>query len=156
VTHLSLLLFVIALGIDLGAGIYEARIVVPLWANSIPESLAAGNPYRRVAIDAGMRFWAYVTTAVAFFALLALVFGLHTSAPQRTWRTFAAIAELVVVAGTLLYFRPTLIRLFTGHGDGLPPTTVTSTVRRWVMWSRVRIAVSFIAWCAALSALALL
>ncbi len=154
-TYVSLLLFVIALGIDLGAGIYEARIVVPLWANSIPESLAAGNPYRRVAIDAGMRFWAHVTTAVAFFALLSLVFGLHTSAPQRTWRTFAAIAELAVVAGTLLYFRPTLIRLFMSHGAELTPAAVASTVRRWVLWSRVRIVVSFIAWCAALSALAL-
>lgn len=155
-THLSLLLFVIALGIDLGAGIYEARIVVPLWANSVPESLAAGNPYRRVAIDAGMRFWAYVTTAVAFFALLALVFGLRAPAAHRAWRTFAAVAELAVVAGTLLYFRPTLIRLFMGHGDGMSPHALTSTVRRWVMWSRVRIAVSFIAWCAALSALAIL
>ena len=152
--HITLLLFVIALGIDLGAGVYEARIVVPLWANSIPESLEADNPYRGVAIDAGMRFWAYATTAVAFFALLALVFGLHTSAPQRTWRTFAAVAELAVVASTLLYFRPTLVRLFMSHGAGLTPAGAASTVRRWVLWSRVRIAVSFIAWCAALSALA--
>ncbi|HJQ52487.1 MAG TPA: hypothetical protein VJ825_01475 [Gemmatimonadaceae bacterium] len=151
----SLWFFVIALGLDLGAGIYEARIVVPLWAGSIPESLAEGNPYRRVAIDAGMRFWAYVTTAVAFFALLALVFGLYAPAPQRAWRTFAAIAELAVVASTLLYFRPTLVRLFMSHGAGLTPAAAASTVRRWVMWSRVRIAVSFVAWCAALSALAL-
>jgi hypothetical protein len=148
------LLFVIALGIDLGAGIYEARIVVPLWANSIPESLEAGNPYRRVAIDAGMRFWAYVTTAVAFLAVLSLVLGLYAPAAQRAWRTFAAVAELAVVAGTLLYFRPTLVRLFMSHGAGLSPAAVASTVRRWVMWSRFRIAVSFIAWCAALSALA--
>jgi hypothetical protein len=155
ISRITLWLFVIALGIDLGAGIYEARIVVPLWAGSVPESLADGNPYRRVAIDAGMRFWAYVTTAVAFFALLSLVFGFYTPAPQRAWRTFAAVAELAVVAMTLLYFRPTLIRLFMRRGDGLSPAAVTSNVRRWVMWSRVRIAVSFVAWCAALSALAL-
>jgi hypothetical protein len=122
------LLFVIALGIDLGAGIYEARIVVPLWANSIPESLEAGNPYRRVAIDAGMRFWAYVTTAVAFLAVLSLVLGLYAPAAQRAWRTFAAVAELAVVAGTLLYFRPTLVRLFMSHGAGLSPAAVASTV----------------------------
>jgi len=50
--RIALWLFVIALGIDLGAGVYEARIVVPLWANGVPETLAAGNPYGRVAIDA--------------------------------------------------------------------------------------------------------
>ena len=155
-TYVSLLLFVIALGIDLGAGIYEARIVVPLWANSIPESLAPENPYRRVAVDAGMRFWAYVTTAVAFFALLALVFGLYAPAPQRVWRTFAAVAELGVIATTLLYFRPTLVRLFMGHGAGISAKAVAKTVRRWVVWSRVRIAVSFVAWCAALRALTLM
>jgi len=102
-----------------------------------------------------MRFWAYVTSAVALFALLALVFGFGVPAPERAWRTFAAVAELAVVATTLLYFRPTLIRLFIGHGAGLSPAAVTSTVRRWVMWSKVRIAVSFVAWCAALGALAL-
>jgi len=153
--RITLWLFVIALGVDLGAGIYEARIVVPLWAGGVPQSLADGNPYRRVAIDAGMRFWAYVTSAVALFALLALVFGFGVPAPERAWRTFAAVAELAVVATTLLYFRPTLIRLFIGHGAGLSPAAVTSTVRRWVMWSKVRIAVSFVAWCAALGALAL-
>jgi hypothetical protein len=51
--RITLWLFVIALGLDLGAGLYETRIVVPLWAGGVPETLAAGNPYGRVAIDAG-------------------------------------------------------------------------------------------------------
>lgn len=80
--------------------------------------------------------------------------SVYAPAAQRAWRTFAAVAELAVVAGTLLYFRSTLVRLFMSHGAGLSPAAVASTVRRWVMWSRFRIAVSFIAWCAALSALA--
>lgn len=151
--RVTLWLFVIALGLDLGAGIYEARIVVPLWARGVPETLAAGNPYGRVAIDAGMRFWAYMTSAVALCAILALVFGLRTPPSQRAWRTFASLAELAAVAMTLLYFRPTLVRLFMGHGAGLSPDAVDSIVHRWVMWSRVRIAVSFIAWCAALQVL---
>lgn len=153
--RITLWLFVIALGVDLGAGIYEARIVVPLWAGGIPQTLAAGNPFGRVAIDAGMRFWAYVTSTVALLAILALLFGLRTPAAERAWRTFASGAELGAVAMTLLYFRPTLVRLFMCHGDGLSTDAIASTVQRWVMWSRVRIAVSFIAWCAALGALTL-
>lgn len=153
--RITLWLFVVALGLDLGAGLYEARIVVPLWARGVPETLAAGNPYGRVAIDAGLRFWAYMTSAVALFSILALVFGFRTPAPQRGWRTFAALAELGTVAMTLLYFRPTLVRLFMGHGDGLSTDAIGSTVRRWVMWSNVRIVVSLVAWCAALRALSL-
>ncbi len=154
--RITLWLFVIALGLDLGAGIYEARIVVPLWSGGIPETLSGGNPYARVAINAGMRFWAYMTPAVAVLAAAALLFGLRTPDPQRAWRTFAAIAELCVVAMTLLYFRPTLVRLFMGGAAGLSPAALHSTVHRWVALSGVRIAVSIVAWCAALRALVLL
>lgn len=151
--RVTLWLFVIALGLDLGAGIYEARIVVPLWANGVPETLAAGNPFARVAIDAGMNFWKYMTSAVALLALAALVCGLRTPTPERVLRTAASVAELCVVAMTLLYFRPTLIRLFMGHGHGLSNAAISSTVDRWVALGRVRIVVSFGAWCAALAAL---
>ena len=153
--RIALWLFVIALGLDLGAGIYEGRIVVPLWASGVPETLAEGNPFARVAIDAGMRFWAYVTSAVAVLAVVALLSGLTAPAGQRAWQTFATVLELVSVAMTLLYFRPTLVRLFMGHGTGLSTETVIGIVRRWVLWSRVRMAISFIAWCAALYALTL-
>ena len=108
-----------------------------------------------MAIDAGMRFWAYVTSAVMILALLALLFGFRAPEPQRTWRTVAAALELAVVASTLLYFRPTLVRLFMGHGAGLSSDALRSTVSRWVMWSRLRILASFVAWCAALGALTL-
>jgi hypothetical protein len=150
---LTLWLFVITLGLDLGAGLYEARIVVPLWAGGVPETLAAGNPYGRVAIDAGIRFWAHMTSAVALVAILALVFGFRAPAAPRAWRSFAAVAELGAVAMTLLYFRPTLVRLFMGHGAGMSAEVIASTVKRWVMWSNVRIVISLVAWCAALRAL---
>jgi hypothetical protein len=152
---ITLWLFVVALGLDLGAGVYEARIVVPLWAAGVPETLATGDPFRRVAIDAGIRFWAYLTSAVAVLAILALVFGLGAPMPERAWRTLAALTELAVVSTTLLYFRPTLVRLFMGHGEGLSSEVIAATVRRWVLLSRIRIIVSFAAWLAALVALRL-
>ena len=148
-------LFVIALGLDLGAGIYEARIVVPLWAGGVPGTLAAGNPFARVAIDAGMRFWAYTTSTVAMLAILAVIGGFFAPAPQRAWQIVAAVLELAAVAMTLLYFRPTLVRLFMGHGAGLSTPVIVSTVQRWVAFSRVRIAISAVAWCMALNALRL-
>lgn len=148
-------LFVIGLGIDLGAGIYEARIVVPLWAGGVPATLAAGNPFARVAIDAGMRFWAYVTSSVAILAVLTVIAGAFARPPQRVWQIVAAVLELAAVAMTLFYFRPTLIRLFMGHGAGLSAPVITAIVHQWVVLSRVRIALTAVAWCAALNALRL-
>lgn len=153
--RITLWLFVIALGLELGAGIYESRIVVPLWASGIPDTLAEGNPFARVAIDAGMRFWKYMTSLVALLALATLLTGFGTAAAERAWRSVAAVAELCVVASTLLYFRPTLVRLFMGHGAGLSDAGLASTVRRWVLLGRARIVVTFGAWCAALAALAI-
>lgn len=149
----TLWLFVIALGLDLGAGIYEARVVVPLWAEGVPETLAAGNPYGRVAVTAGIHFWAYLTSIVAVLSVVALVFGVIAPEPRRKWQIFSAVAELTVVAMTLLYFRPTLVMLFLGHGAGLSASAIAATVGRWVMWSRVPIVISFVAWCASLRAL---
>ena len=155
VARIALWLFVIALGLDLGAGIYEARIVVPLWAKGVPDTLAAGNPYARVAINAGINFWVYMTSAVALLAVVALVFGIFAPPSRRVWQLFSAVAELVAVVMTLVYFRPTLVRLFLGHGGGLSAAAITVIVGRWVMWSRVRILVSLAAWCAAIRALTL-
>lgn len=151
--RIALWLLVILLGLELGAGLYETRIVVPLWSAGVPETLAEGNPFGRVAIDAGMRLWAILTSAVALLAVVALVLGFWAAAPQRGWQIAAAIIELLVVAATLGYFRPVLIRLFMGHGAGLSRSEIVAIVNRWVMLSRVRVVVSLIAWLVALYAL---
>jgi hypothetical protein len=80
------------------------------------------------------------------------VFGILAPMPRRGWQIFAAAVELVAVAMTLLYFRPTLVRLFLSHGAGLSAAEIASTVGRWVTWSRVRIVISLLAWGAALRA----
>jgi hypothetical protein len=99
--------------------------------------------------------WVFVVALGLDLALAALVFGLVAPGPRRAWQICAAAAELAAVAMTLLYFRPTLVRLFLAHGAGLSRAAVIATVNRWVMWSRVRIVISFVAWCAALRALTL-
>lgn len=153
--RVTLWLFIIALGIDVGAGLYETRIVVPLWSSGVPETLAAGNAYGRVAIDAGMRFWALVTPAVGLLALATLVTGFRSPEPQPTWRVVACVAELCAFAMTMLYFRPTLERLFMHHGAGLTRDAALATVRHWVRWGWLRVGISVGALCAALVALAL-
>jgi hypothetical protein len=147
--------FVIALGINLGAGLYEVRIVVPLWSRGVPATLDAGSGYGRVAVDAGVRFWAFVTPAAGLLAIAALVVGWRMPKPAFTWLATAAVAELSALAMTLLYFRPTVVHLFLQHGAGMPPPVLAGIVRRWVAWNWARVGLSLIAWCAALRALTL-
>lgn len=51
-TTILLWLFVINLGIAFGAGLYEARVVIPSWRNLPP----------RAWPNTGVLFWVYVTT----------------------------------------------------------------------------------------------
>ncbi len=146
-------LFVVALGINIGAGLYESRVVVPLWSRGVPETLAAGNPFGQVAINAGMTFWAFVTPVAGLLALGALGIAWRSPQPARTWIVTSALLELTALASTMFYFRPTLKGLFLGHGAGMSAAAVGGVVRRWVGWNWARVALSVVAWCLAVVAL---
>jgi hypothetical protein len=62
VTEILLWLFVMNLGIACGAGIYEARIVIPQWVSSPRESMFRWNAEVSRRLDVGRRFWVFVTT----------------------------------------------------------------------------------------------
>jgi hypothetical protein len=56
-----------------------------------------------------------------------------------TWRIASTVLVLVVVAATLLYFRPTIISLVVNHGGGQPDDEIAAQMRRWVMLNGVRL-----------------
>jgi hypothetical protein len=57
IASLTLWLFVIGTSLILGAGLYEALVVVPFWSVGAPASLAQGNPLLQVHVRAGHVFW---------------------------------------------------------------------------------------------------
>jgi len=142
--NVLLSLFVIFLGIALGAGLYEARVVVPLWTSAPPASLASP--------DSGHRFWAFVTTGpLTLLTLANLIAAWQSDGPARTWWVAAAIVSLVERAATFGYFIPTMIRLqrwSTGGDAGL-----RAALARWVRLNYARNALTLLAWIAALKAL---
>jgi len=73
IAALTLWLFVIGTSLILGAGLYEALVVVPFWSAGAPGSLAEGNPLLQVQVRAGHAFWQYFTPALGLIALLALL-----------------------------------------------------------------------------------
>ena len=82
---LLLLLFIINLGIALGAGVYESRIVVPQWLNRSSDGRTQWNAAAAVAANVGLRFWVYITTVPLTLLTFANLFAaLQAVGPART------------------------------------------------------------------------
>ncbi|HEX5432624.1 MAG TPA: DUF1772 domain-containing protein [Candidatus Angelobacter sp.] len=139
VSCISLWLFVVGTAFILGAGLYEALVVVPFWSDGAPASLTAGNPLLQVQIRAGHAFWQYYTPALGLIAVLALLTGLRTAQRHLVWRVAATGLLILVSVITLAYFRPTVIELVVNHGAGRTPEAVAGEVRRWVELNWVRV-----------------
>lgn len=151
--EVSLWLFVVALGLQTGAGLYEMRVVTPLWSRAPPESVRGWNAEARYAVEPRARFWRYCTPAVGLAALLALVFGLTTSGTRRTLVVASSITVLALVVVTYAYFAPTLASLLERRGAGLGDGQITERVSDWLWLGRVRALLYVAAWLAALKAL---
>lgn len=139
IASFTLWLFVVATALILGAGLYEALVVVPFWSAGVPASLAEGNPLLRVPMRSGQVFWPFFTPAVALIALLALVTSFGTSPRHLAWRVTATGLLLIVSIVTLVYFRPAIIGMVVHHGAGRTPEAVTAEARRWVALNWVRV-----------------
>ena len=157
--QITLWFFVIFLSIEVGARLYEARVIVPRWSASPPESVWAWADLRatnaQVAIDPGTRFWIYVTPATGLSALLAFAFSFATKGAHRKWRLIGTILALVVVAATFIYFVPNIRLLLGPNSHNIDGAKVTTLANQWVTWNYVRVAIGFVAWLAALRAFSL-
>ena len=138
-------LWIILLGTAFGAGLYESRVVVPLWTSAPPASLAVP--------DAGRRFWALITTGPLTLVTIAnLVLALRSDGPpsSRAWWLTAAAVTVVERVMTFGYFIPTIIRL-ARQTQNTP--AMQAALTRWVRLNYVRNALTLVAWVAALKVL---
>ena len=151
--RVSLWLFVVALSLQMGAGLYEMRVVTPLWSASPPASVRAWNADGARAIEPRAKFWRYCTAAVGLTAALALVSALTEGGRRRKWVVASAVTVIVLVFVTYVYFAPTLAVLLERRGAGLSDEQVVERVGSWLWLGRVRAAAYVLAWLAALKAL---
>ncbi len=152
--EVTLWLFVITLGIALGAGLYEARVVLPLWYRVRDGSESEWNGVSVRHADAGRRFWPYVTTApLTTLTLVSLIFAWNLSAPRRAlWLAAAAVILLERIA-TFTYFIPAMLRL--QHDETLPEETARATISWLILLYWMRNLTYAVSWLAALAALAM-
>ncbi len=135
-------LLVINLGIAFGAGIYEARIVVPGFADLPPHAWP----------NTGVQFWVYVTTVP--FTLLTLAnayLAWKSQGPRRKWH-LAAVGILVVERlATFAYFIPTMVGLM--GAEGLSQGEIAAALSEWQFYNHGRHLLTLSGWLAALKVL---
>ncbi|MBV8545968.1 MAG: DUF1772 domain-containing protein [Acidobacteria bacterium] len=147
--HLALWLLVVALGIQAGAGLFESRVLVPLWASSPPGSVHAYNE-TAIKADSGRRLWIFLTPITGLISLLNLFAAWFAVGPQRPWWLISSITSVFVIAITFAYFVPVLLRL--PKASSISPDVLTRTVRLWVRLNWIRFVLVLMAWLAALKA----
>jgi hypothetical protein len=152
ITEILLIAFIINLGITLGAGLYETRIVLPLWFRR-----TANRDYRvdveaMHVIDPGRKFWAFVTTIpLTLLTIVNLVFAYKAMAPLHDWWICATIIVLFERIGTFTFFIPTIIKL--QKAENLPVTKTTGMASLWIRLNYVRNALTLAALLFSLEAL---
>jgi hypothetical protein len=142
-SEILLWLFVINLGIVFGAGLYEARVVVPLWASAPPESLRSP--------DSGRRFWGFAATVpLTLLCIANLITGWQAAEPRRIWWLAAAGIIFAERIFTFAYFIPTMLRL---QRASMPQTKIEAAGLRWARLNYLRNSLTLAGWLAALKAL---
>jgi hypothetical protein len=143
--RVALWLLVIFLGMSVGAGLYEARIMVPLWRETPPADW----------INTGTRFWAFVTSGPLTVVLAVSVFlAWRASGPARGWWLAALAVSAVERIATFAYFIPTMYGLQNQTGGLDDPAA--SVFESWVALNHLRHVLSIAAWLLALRAMSLL
>ena len=143
-------LFVINIGVAVGAGLYEHRIVVPDW---IPRTDGGAHWNAEAARqdNTGLRFWAFVTTGpLTLITLANLVAAWRAPGPVRGWWLAAVVAVLLDRVLTFSYFIPTMIGLMNAADS---PASAAAAAR-WANLNYVRHALTVAGWLAALKAFA--
>lgn len=134
-------IFAAFLSIEVGAGLYETLVIIPMWMGGAPDSvikyyeLYAVNP--QFALRAGERFWMFFTPSVGLFALATLLSSFKTSPQHRKWRLIASGLSFFVVVVTFAWFVPNILRL-TFEVPTMSPTEITTTANRWVILNYIR------------------
>ena len=146
---MALWALVIFLGVQTGAGIFETRVLVPLWSSDPPASVAAflAQPLRP---DSGPRFWIFLSPTTALIAILNLILALMSTGPRRPWWIAGSAGGVAVLVATFAYFVPVLLSL--PRMRELPEGDAAAKVKAWVGLNYVRAAVLAAAWIASLKA----
>jgi hypothetical protein len=135
-THYVLFTYVIALGIETGAGLFTSAVVFPAWTAS-PEAVIGWKPSMPYFMQEGdfFMFSSAATTALA----LAVLFMSRRLAPNvRPWARWSAAIFIIVAIVTALYYVPVQFVMQGDAGATLPRAELAAMLGRFVALNWVR------------------
>jgi len=154
-TEILLFCSVLNTGIAFGAGLYETKMVLPLWFNKSANGNYDVNFGNMQTIDSGRRFWAFVTTIPLTLLMIAnLVFAFQSQSPLHNWWVAATLIILMERVGTFTFFIPTAIKL--QKGESLQTEKISRLITWWLRLNYVRNAFTLAALLVFLKALLIL
>jgi hypothetical protein len=151
-SNLILSLFILNLGTAFGAGLYEARVTLPQWFPKKQRNWHQIDKRAMHELDAGRKFWAFVTTIpLTLLTLANLVMAWQSQQPDHNWWLAAALLTFIERVATFSFFIPTIIHL--QRADSLSASKTHNVVTTWIRLNYVRNAVTLVACFCALIAL---
>ena len=134
--RIVLWLFVFNLGIALGAGLYEARIVLPGWIDD-----GQWNAEEARRDNTGVRFWVYVTTIpLTLLTLVNLFYAWKSTGDIRRWWLTASLLAIADRIFTFSYFIPTMVQLM--QDQVMPNAQATAMFEQWIRLNYLRHAIT--------------
>ncbi len=126
----------ITLAVSVGANLFQAIVIDPVWSGLPPDSVRAfaGSPY--VA-----RLYLFHTSPLLFVGLLALVASpfLAWNRPEmRVWLLVSLACYAAVAIWTALYFWPLNRLLLVPGNAGADAATITAAAYHWIFADRFR------------------
>ena len=148
--EILLWLYVINLGVAFGAGIYEARIILPQWFIPFGSDLKV-NTQAINQTDVGRRFWAMVTTIpLTLLTIANLAIALKSTGARHDWLLASTVIILIERISTFTFFIPTIIKLAQ-----LENLAISKQATLWVRVNYFRNLLTLLGWLAALKVLTL-
>jgi Domain of unknown function (DUF1772) len=146
-----LLLLVVFVGVQFGAGLYEKVVVVPQWAD-LPGNLVVGEIEASAMKSAGRAFWPFVSPVVGILAIVNLVVAWRSPTANRRWWIAGAALMCAYAIFSYSYFVPQMLMLQAG-GDLWPAGRVEGLVDTWTSANYLRMTIGAAGWLCALRAL---
>ena len=152
--HWILFAYVLAIGIETGAGLFASVVVFPVWTAS-PEVVVTWKPAMPYYIEEG-DFFMFSSSATLILALAVVILNARRrGSGARPWALGSALTFLLLAAWTAAYFLPEQDRVHGDAGAGLPRAEVAVMLERFVELNWIRQALLVAAFVAAVHALGL-
>jgi hypothetical protein len=142
IEQVLLWIFVVLAAVVIGGGLYELRVIIPLWAHAPPESVwefatqRTNNP--AFTPNSGIQFWIYFTPAHLLVSIATFVTAWKTQRAHRRWVMISTAVFIILHLGAIVYFVPAIDKLFNSRNLGMSPAEVASRVHVWVYGTWIR------------------